>query len=102
MSQETKEMIRNLLYYQLNKSQNKSHNKYPNNLSKLGIPSDIEQSLNQFCISANSICMAYDAMYNHQAYGFLSELFMTPTRTFAKLNVITQLFPNINTFLLIR
>jgi len=98
MLQETKEMIRNLIFHQLNKIDNK----YPDNLGKNGIPKDIEENLNKFSLSTKEIRMHYDAMYNHRAYGFLSSLFMTPTRTFTKLDIITTLFPNINTLSMMR
>lgn len=98
MLQETKEMIRNLIFHQLNKVDNK----YPDNLGKNGIPKEIEENLNEFSLSTKEVRMHYDAMYNHRAYGFLSSLFMTPTRTFTKLDIITTLFPNINTFSMMR
>ena len=98
MLQETKEMIRNLIFYQLNKVDNK----YPDNLGENGIPKDIEKNLDEFSLSTKEVRMHYDAMYNHRAYGFLSSLFMTPTRTFTKLDIITTLFPNINTFSMMR
>merc|ERR1712130_414427 len=67
-----------------------------------GMPKDIESELDAFYSSTKEVKMHYDAMYNHRAYGFLSSLFMTPTRTFSKLDIIYKLFPKITTFSMMR
>eukprot|EP00484_Ammonia_sp_Unknown_P002049 CAMPEP_0197021952 /NCGR_PEP_ID=MMETSP1384-20130603/2834_1 /TAXON_ID=29189 /ORGANISM="Ammonia sp." /LENGTH=1167 /DNA_ID=CAMNT_0042449889 /DNA_START=36 /DNA_END=3539 /DNA_ORIENTATION=+ len=99
MLQETKEMIRSLIFHQLNRhGDNLQSGKYPDNLGEDGIPPDSQEALQQLCTSTTEVRMHYDAMYNHRAYAFLSSLFMTPTRTFTKLDIICELFPNIETF----
>eukprot|EP01083_Nonionella_stella_P171848 587962_1 len=102
MLQETKQTIRNLLFYQLNMNRGDEDQKYPQNLDEYGIPSAIRDKLNAFCVSTKRVRMHYDAMYNHRAFGFLSSLFMTPTRTFAQLDVIQQLFPQLDSFVMVR
>merc|ERR1712129_4946 len=75
--------------------------KYPQELDADGaIPSDIEQALTKFFDSTTDVCMDYDAMYNYRAYAFLSSLFMTVTRTFVKIDIVTLLFPNLQTFVM--
>merc|ERR1712173_409623 len=48
--------------------------------------------------STQHVQMRYDVMYDNRAYAFLSSLLMTATRTFAKLDIVKLLFPNLRTF----
>jgi len=92
-------LIKNLIFYQLNKqNDDEKESKYPDELNGDAIPSDIEQALITFFASTQHVQMHYDAMYNHRAYAFLSSLLMTATRTFAKLDIVKLIFPNLQTF----
>merc|ERR1712062_348516 len=88
----TKNLVKNLLLFAQNEDEKE------NELNEFNIPSDTLLKMKDIFSTKTEVFMNYDAMYNHKLYAFLSMFLMTPTRTFAKMDVLSALFPKMESF----